>query len=206
MMINSRLRLATGALALTAFLAGCGDSTESAGGRSTATTTDSEQAAQEHNEADAMFAQMMIVHHEGAVEMAQLAQEQAVTPQVQELAGQIEQAQGPEIELMQSWLQQWGEPAAADDDMAGMGHGDSGGMEMDGMSQEEAMAELQTLSGEAFDARFLELMIEHHRGAVTMAQTALDEGQHPDVQELAEKVVTDQEAEIEQMEQLLGTL
>jgi uncharacterized protein (DUF305 family) len=203
MKITPRLRLATTALALTALLAACGDSTEPAGAGSTATTTtDAEQGAQEHNEDDAMFAQMMIVHHEGAIEMAQLAQEQAVTPEVQELAGQIEQAQGPEIELMQSWLQQWGEPAAADDDMAGMDHGDSGGMEMDGMSQEEAMAELQTLSGEAFDARFLELMIEHHRGAVTMAQTALDEGQHPDVQELAEKVVTDQEAEIEQMEQL----
>ena len=149
-----------------------------------------------------MFAQMMIVHHEGAIEMAQLAQEQAVTPEVQELAAQIEAAQGPEIELMQSWLQQWGEPAASEDDMAGMGHGDTSGMEMDGMTQEEAMAELEGLSGEAFDARFLELMIEHHRGAVTMAQTALDEGQHPDVQELAEQVVTDQEAEIEHMEQL----
>jgi uncharacterized protein (DUF305 family) len=201
-MITPRLRLATGALALTTLLAACGDSTEPAGGGSTTTATGAEQAAQEHNEADTMFAQMMIVHHEGAVEMAQLAQEQAVTPEVQELAGQIEQAQGPEIELMQSWLQQWGEPAASDGDMAGMDHGDMGGMEMDGMSQQDAMAELQGLSGEAFDARFLELMIEHHRGAVTMAQTALDEGQHPDVQELAEKVVTDQEAEIEQMEQL----
>ena len=203
MTITSRLRLATGALALTAFLAGCGDSTEPAGGGTTAaSTTDGEQAAQEHNEADTMFAQMMIVHHEGAIEMAQLAQEQAVTPEVQELAAQIEAAQGPEIELMQSWLQQWGEPAASEDDMAGMGHGDTSGMEMDGMTQEEAMAELEGLSGEAFDARFLELMIEHHRGAVTMAQTALDEGQHPDVQELAEQVVTDQEAEIEHMEQL----
>lgn len=202
MMITPRLRLATGALALTAFLAGCGDSTQPAGGGSTATVADSEQAAQEHNEADTMFAQMMIVHHEGAIEMAQLAQEKAVTSEVQELAGQIEQAQGPEIELMQSWLQQWGEPTASDDDMAHMGHGDSSGIRMDGMSQEEAMAELEGLSGEAFDARFLELMIEHHRGAVTMAQTALDEGQHPDVQELAEQVVTDQEAEIERMEQL----
>jgi uncharacterized protein (DUF305 family) len=202
MMMNSRLRLATGALALTAFLAGCGDSTEPAGGGSTATTADAEQAVQMHNEADTMFAQMMIVHHEGAVEMAQLAQEQAVTPEVQELAGEIEEAQGPEIGLMRSWLQQWGEPTAADDDMAGMGHGDAGGMEMDGMSQEEAMAELEGLSGEAFDARFLELMVEHHRGAVTMAQTAMDEGQQPDVRELAEQVVTDQEAEIERMEQL----
>ena len=115
MMNTSRLRLATGALALTAFLAGCGDSTEPAGGGTTAaSTTDGEQAAQEHNEADTMFAQMMIVHHEGAVEMAQVAQEQAVTPEVQELAAQIEAAQGPEIELMQSWLQQWGEPAASE--------------------------------------------------------------------------------------------
>ncbi len=201
MMITPRLRLATGALALTALLAGCGDSSEPAGD-GPATTTNAEQAAQEHNEADTMFAQMMIVHHEGAIEMAQVAQEQAVTPEVQELAAQIEQAQGPEIELMQSWLQQWGEPAASDDDMGGMGHGDSSGMEMDGMTQEEAMAELEGLSGEAFDSRFLELMVEHHRGAVTMAQTALDEGQHPDVQELAEQVVTDQEAEIEHMEQL----
>src|SRR5690606_20398286 len=78
MTITSRLRLATGALALTAFLAGCGDSTEPAGGGTTAvSTTEGEQAAQEHNEADTMFAQMMIVHHEGAVEMAQVAQEQA---------------------------------------------------------------------------------------------------------------------------------
>jgi hypothetical protein len=128
MMITPRLRLATGALALTTLLAACGDSTEPAGGGSTTTATGAEQAAQEHNEADTMFAQMMIVHHEGAVEMAQLAQEQAVTPEVQELAGQIEQAQGPEIELMQSWLQQWGEPAASDGDMAGMDHGDMGGV------------------------------------------------------------------------------
>jgi uncharacterized protein (DUF305 family) len=199
-----RPRHATCALALTVVLAGCAGSTEPAG--TAVTSMGAEQSAQEHNEADTMFAQMMIVHHEGAVEMAQLAQEEAVTYEVQELAGQIEQAQGPEIEAMQSWLQQWGEPAASDDGMAHMDHGDSSGMEMDGLTQEEAMTELESLSGEVFDARFLELMIEHHRGAVGMAQTALDEGQHADVQELAEQVMTDQEAEIERMEELLDAL
>ena len=90
MTITPRLRLATGALALTVVLAGCGDSTEPAGGGTTAaSTTDGEQAAQEHNEADTMFAQMMIVHHEGAIEMAQLAQEKAVTSEVQELADTV---------------------------------------------------------------------------------------------------------------------
>ena len=202
MKITSRLHVATAALTLTALLAACGDSTDPAGGGSTATTTQAEQSEQANNQADTMFAQMMIVHHEGAIEMAQLAQERAVTTPVQDLAGEIDQAQGPEIELMRSWLQEWGEPTASGDDMGHMGHGDTSGMEMDGMSQEEAMAELEGLTGEAFDSRFLELMIEHHRGAVAMARTALAEGQHPDVRQLAEQVVTDQEAEIERMGQL----
>ena len=60
--------------------------------------------------------------------------------------------------------------------------------------------------GASSAARFLELMIEHHRGAVAMAQDALNEGQHPEVQELAEQVVTDQEAEITEMEELLDSL
>jgi uncharacterized protein (DUF305 family) len=163
-----------------------------------------------HNSMDTQFAQQMIVHHEGAVEMAQLAQENAVTPEVQDLAGQIEAAQGPEVELMQSWLQEWGEPTEAEGDvggMEGMDHGDMGSaMEMDGMSQEEAMADLGSVSGAEFDRRFLELMIEHHRGAVMMAQAALADGQDPKAQELAEQVVADQEAEIERMEQLLEDL
>ncbi|MFK5635446.1 MULTISPECIES: DUF305 domain-containing protein [unclassified Ornithinimicrobium] len=159
---------------------------------------------------DTQFAQQMIVHHEGAVEMSLLAQENAVTPEVRDLADQIEAAQGPEIERMKSWLQEWGEPAGPEGDlegMEGMDHGDMGSaMEMEGMSQEEAMADLGSVSGAQFDHRFLELMIEHHRGAVTMAQAALADGQDPGAQELAEQVVQDQEAEIERMEQLLEDL
>ena len=73
---------------------------------------------------------------------------------------------------------------------------------MPGLASEADIARLTAATGGEADRLYLELMIEHHRGAVTMAQTALDEGQHPDVQELAEQVVTDQEAEIEHMEQL----
>ncbi len=83
---------------------------------------------------------------------------------------------------------------------------DHGGMDMEGMSQEEAMAELESLSGAEFDQRFLELMIAHHRGAVDMAQEELDGGENPQALELAQTIIDDQQAEITEMEQLLETL
>lgn len=193
----------TAALALTLTLGACSTSTETEDDAPAAGTVQTS-----HNSADTQFAQQMIVHHEGAVEMAGMAQERAVTPEVQDLAGQIEGAQGPEIEVMRAWLEEWDEPAAPEDDMGGMDHGDMDPamMEMDGLSQEEAMAELGSLSGEEFDRRFLELMIEHHRGAVMMAEMAQTGGQDPQAQDLAEQVVQDQQAEIERMEQLLEDL
>ncbi|MGC5583152.1 MULTISPECIES: DUF305 domain-containing protein [Ornithinimicrobium] len=213
----------TAALALTLALGACSTSTEPVSEPPASPTTSSPTrdlegttaedpagatAAQtSHNSMDTQFAQQMIVHHEGAVEMAQLAQERAITPQVQDLAGQIEAAQDPEIELMHTWLQAWGEPSMPEDDMADMGHGDMGTtMQMEGMTQQEAMAELESHSGQEFDRRFLELMIEHHRGAILMAEGALTEGQDPQAQELAQQVVADQEAEIDVMEQMLEDL
>ena len=161
-----------------------------------------------HNEADTAFAQMMIVHHEGAIEMADLAVQQAGSEEVRALGEDISAAQGPEIEKMKSWLSAWGEETAPAGGTGGMDHGDMdmGSMEMDGMNQQEAMAELQTLSGTDFDRRFLELMIAHHRGAVEMAQAELEDGRNPQALELAEKIIADQEAEIATMEQLLQNL
>lgn len=158
------------------------------------------EAGATHNDADTMFAQMMIVHHEGAIEMADLAIEQAESEEVRSLAEGISAAQGPEIEKMTSWLETWGEETSP---MGGMDHG---GMDMDGMSQEEAMAELADLSGADFDRRFLELMIAHHEGAVEMAQAELQDGQDPQALALAEQIVADQEAEIDEMQQLLSTI
>ena len=143
---------------------------------------------------------MMIVHHEGAIEMADLAVERAASEEVRSLAEGISAAQGPEIEKMTSWLEAWGEGTMS---MGGMDHG---GMDMDGMNQEEAMAELAGLSGVEFDRRFLELMIAHHEGAVEMAQTELEDGQNTEALALSEQIVADQEAEIAEMQQLLSTI
>ncbi|WP_193312740.1 DUF305 domain-containing protein [Georgenia subflava] len=211
MKTTSRLAAGTGALVLALTLAACGGSQEPAE-TTTATSAATQEptpaeptgstgdgaVAQAHNDADTMFAQMMIVHHQGAIEMADLAVEKAENEDVRSLAEDISAAQGPEIEQMTSWLQAWGEDI---EPMGGMeGHG---GMEMDGMSQGEAMAELEGLSGTDFDRRFLELMTAHHQGAVTMAEEELADGENPQALELAQTIIDDQQAEIAQMEQML---
>ncbi|XSS41935.1 DUF305 domain-containing protein [Propionibacteriaceae bacterium Y1685] len=204
------------AVALALTLAACGGTTEDADpaqtpGAATSETTTSApettasegQIDQAHNDADTMFAQMMIVHHEGAIEMADLAVEKASSQEIRTLAENISAAQGPEIEQMTSWLEAWGEDTMPS---GGMDHSGHGGMDMEGMSQEEAMAELDGLSGTEFDRRFLELMIAHHQGAVEMAQTQLDDGENPQALELAQQIIDDQQAEISEMEDMLGNL
>lgn len=159
-------------------------------------------SAAEHNDADTVFAQMMTVHHEGALEMSELAVEKAESKDVGELAATIEAAQGPEIELMQSWLTAWDEPLAPSGHV-GMDHG---GMDMNGMSQEQVMAELQQESGPGFDEQFLTAMIAHHEGAVMMADVELSTGQNADALDLAQRIIDAQESEIEQMQQLVQDL
>lgn len=149
-----------------------------------------------HNDADVMFAQQMIVHHEQAIEMAQMAAEQASSAEVKDLAARIEAAQTPEIETMTGWLESWDEPVSAEEDsMAGM---DMGG----GMSDAQ-MDELMAASGEEFDMMFLEMMVEHHTGAVEMAEDEIENGEFPAAIELAETIKSAQEKEIQEMEDLL---
>ena len=194
---------ATGVLAA-ASLAGCAEADEPttaapATPAATSGTTDA-QASDAHNDADTEFAQMMIVHHEGAIEMADLATDKAEDPEVVELAERIAQAQGPEIAAMTAWLEAWGEEVSPSEH-GGMGHG---GMDMDGMSQEEMMAQLDGLSGADFDRAFLEGMIAHHEGAVEMAEAQLQGGENAEALALAEKIIADQEAEIAEMREMLG--
>jgi uncharacterized protein (DUF305 family) len=155
----------------------------------------------EHNDADTQFAQMMIVHHQGALEMAELAGQKSQDPAVQELAAGIAGAQQPEIDTMTGWLEAWGEDT--DPGMAGMDHA---GMDMNGMAQEDVMAHLETLEGAEFDASFLEHMIAHHEGAVTRSEAEIQDGANQDATTLAQTIIEDQTAEIAEMEQLAGTV
>jgi uncharacterized protein (DUF305 family) len=156
----------------------------------------------EHNDADIMFAQMMIQHHRQAVEMAKLVEGRASSPEVKKLAAAIEAAQGPEIRTMSTWLTTWGEEVPAES-MPGMDHGGHGGMP--GMMSEADMMTLEALSGSEFDKSWLTMMVAHHQGAVQMAQQQQKDGENPEAVALAKKIQSDQAAEITTMKGLLGT-
>lgn len=193
-----RIALILTALVAIVFLAACGTPSQPAEPTATATTTQpSEQVSAQHNDADTMFVQMMIVHHRGAIEMADLARADAESADVKALAERISAAQGPEIEQMTSWLTAWGEPVEAD------GHAAHPGMKMNGMTQEEMLSQLNSLSGTDFDRAFLKGMIAHHEGAVEMSEAQLADGENREALALAGKIISDQEAEIEEMQGLL---
>lgn len=190
------LLLATAGLTLTA----CGRDPDD-----NATSSTSSDSAAAFNDADVTFAQQMIPHHEQAIEMAQMAQGRASSGDVLELAADIETAQDPEIDTLQGWLEAWGEEVPSGE-VDGMDHGDMGdgsGGSMSGMMDEDEMNDLMAASGTDWDRMFLEMMIEHHEGAVEMAQVEVDQGENRDAVALPEKIISDRRAEITQMQELL---
>lgn len=164
--------------------------------------------SEEFNQADVTFATDMIQHHAQALTMVDLTVDRDLSAELTRLAEQIREAQGPEIETMVDWLTGWDQPipATSRDHVNAEGHGD---MEMDtdmpGMMSAEQMAELEAAEGEAFEQLWIEMMIEHHEGAIEMATTEQSEGEYPDAVALAEAIISAQEAEIDQMESLLGS-
>lgn len=80
------------------------------------------------------------------------------------------------------------------------------GMMMDGMMSDADMKRLESSTGTAFDRLWLELMIQHHEGAVRMAKDELADGKNPDAKALAQAIITSQQAEISKMNALLAAL
>ncbi|MCZ9339692.1 DUF305 domain-containing protein, partial [Streptomyces sp. TRM76130] len=148
--------------------------------------------------ADVAFAQGMIPHHRQAVEMAGLAAGRADSDQVKELAADIMKAQDPEIKTLSGWLTSWGETVPSEDstnhsmhdmeDMEGM-EGMDGMDSMDGMMTSEDMEKLERVSGRTFDTAFLQMMIEHHEGAVTMAMTEQTDGSYAPARKMADRII-----------------
>lgn len=237
--VMSKRTLATGTVALAALVIAAGCSNDNSGGESQtgqgttpasataqATTTPS---GEEHNQADAMFAQHMIPHHQQAIEMSDmLLAKQGIDPRVTELAKQIKAAQGPEIQQMKGWLDQWGSPQMPmpsgmpghgnmpmpSGDMPGHGSmpttsgmpGMAGMPGMSGMMSEQDMTALQNAQGVEASKLFLTQMIRHHEGAITMAQTEIKDGQYPAAVELARSIVTSQQKEIDTMKGIQTSL
>jgi len=150
------------------------------------------------NDADVMFAQMMIPHHEQAIEMSDIAlnPNTGASAAVIALATQIKGAQDPEISQMKSLLTTWGMPM----EMGSMDHSSM----MDGMLSLEDMDTLGQLNGAEFDKAWAKGMIGHHEGAIKMANDVLAKGKNSEILALAQAVVSGQTAEIETLKPLAG--
>ncbi|MFD2027325.1 DUF305 domain-containing protein [Promicromonospora aerolata] len=201
------LVLAT-ALALSA-CAGSDDPTMDMPGMSASespSSSDGVHDGEAFNDADVMFAQMMIPHHEQAIEMSDvILGKEGIDPEITDLATQIKAAQGPEIAQLNIWLDEWG-AEQPDDSMGDMDHGDMGDESMDGMMSEEDMQALEGAEGAEAGRLFLEQMIVHHQGAVEMAQTEVEDGSNAAAIEMASTIVSTQSSEIQTMEDLLAGL
>jgi len=167
------------------------------------------------NDADVEFLTAMIPHHAQAIQMVVVSQGRPLDPEVEQVANEIRDAQVPEVETMSDWLTAWGEEvpetsldhsnAGHDmDDMDDMDSGmDSGDDSQGGMSSEE-MEALENAPDAEFQDMWLEMMIEHHMGAIEMAEAEQSNGKFPDVISLAESIESAQSAEIKTLEELLG--
>jgi uncharacterized protein (DUF305 family) len=166
------LALAVAALAVVAIAGGgdgSGDSPETASG----------------NTADAAFVSDMIVHHEGAIAMARIAQRRATRPEIEQLADEVVAAQASEISTMRRLRRD------LPDAEGGMGMSDAEmGMEMDPAMLEQA---------EPFERAFIDMMVPHHEGAIAMAEALLERGENAQLREMANEIIRAQTKEIEQM-------
>jgi uncharacterized protein (DUF305 family) len=201
--INAKARQMPRFLGVGLFMAlavtGCGGSAVSDMKDVANSAIDAAKSAIGFNDDDVMFAQMMIPHHEQAIEMADIALDPLVgaSDAVKKLATRIKGAQNPEIAKMKAFLTSWKERITGD---SSMHHGDS----MSGMLSADAMKKLSSLRGAEFDRAWMTDMIEHHEGAIEMAKGVLKDGKDSAVKTLAKLVTTVQDSEILEMKKLLG--
>lgn len=201
--MSVRRRLGAAAPLLVLVLAACGGGHE---GHSTAVADPATaasagasagaSAAGTFNQQDVSFAQNMIMHHRQAIDMAALVEDRTSTAAVRELADSVSAGQAPEVDLMSRWLGAWGAEVPEE-----MGQMDMSGS-MPGMQSLTDMKALTDLEGTAFDRKFLEMMRDHHEGAITMAKQQVAGGSNPEAKSLAAQVIDEQGAEI----QLIGNL
>jgi uncharacterized protein (DUF305 family) len=154
----------------------------------TPATSGMHHGAATHAPFDAMFIDAMIVHHQGAITMANQALQEASRPEITALARAIIETQQAEIQQMQQWRVAWYPNLPATE---GMMNDDGTMMDMGPMS---------VSAGDLpFDIRFIDAMIPHHEGAIVMARMALQRATRPEIRQLAGEIIAAQSAEIEQM-------
>ena len=170
--------------------------------------------------AEVRFMEGMVDHHQMAVDMADDCLMKATTDSVRTLCQNVIAAQTPEIGMLRGWLLEWYNveyqtvpmPTATMSEMGGME-----GMNHDGMAMGDQpytdpammmgmMAGFNRLEGAAYDAAWLESMIDHHDDALHMSERILERAQHSELVTLAENIIKAQTAEIEMMETMIAAM
>jgi len=188
MMKNSRLLSVIAALSLsTLTLSGCAMQMN---GMDMSSSESSENSG--FSGMDVMFAQMMIPHHQQAVEMSSLAESRSLNPEVLAIAAKIKAEQDPEIDQMRGWLEAAGAADAMDHSMG-----------MDGMLSDSDMATLESSTGAEFDRLFLAGMILHHQGAIEMADMVVNSN-NAEAAKLGAEIIKIQTSEIAELQALLS--
>jgi uncharacterized protein (DUF305 family) len=191
---NTTTQLSAGiALAAALMLTGCATDDTGTTPEASSSASAEDTATAPINDADEMFVQMMRPHHEQAIEMSDMIlAKTGISDEITALATEIKAAQVPEIEQLSAWADEWGI-----EEMSGMDHS------MNGMMSDSDMQKLDAAEGTEAEQLFLTQMIEHHTGAIEMAQTEIDDGENPDATGMAEGIVTTQEDEISRMRALV---
>lgn len=145
--------------------------------------------------ADIMFLQMMIPHHQQAIEMSEIAATNSQNSQLLALAKEIAADQGSEIVMMKNWLAN----AGASEEGDHMGH------DMSGMLSDADLVKLKSSTGKEFDKLWLQGMTGHHDGAIDMV-TMIKSAKNAEVKAFGLRIIADQSAQIEQMKKLLAQL
>ncbi|MDT2006952.1 DUF305 domain-containing protein [Rhodococcus opacus] len=232
-MTNKSLAVGVAAVAALVALTACsnsGNEQASQSGTSASVTATTAGTADTHNQADVTFAQQMIPHHAQAIEMSDVVlAKDGIDPRVTDLATQIKAAQGPEIEQLQGWLSEWGQPGMPMSTPGMMTPGQSMPMStpgmmtpghampmqssqipmsggMSGMMSDQDMEALRNAQGVEASRLYLTQMTTHHQGAITMAQTEIDSGQYPDAVAMAHTIADTQQQEITTMQNILSSL
>lgn len=180
------IRVATGALALAVgVLGGCGSPTPEP-----AASTSVEPTLTPHNDDDVGFLQNMLRHQQQGLELSMMVSAHSTDPALIAFATQVANETNPRIQGFRAQLLQWDVAPAASTP--------------DGMVDAATMDRLKALSGKAFDTLWLQSMLAHHRGAITMAQYENAHGASADVISMATALVTTQQTEIDQMNAMVG--
>ena len=193
------VRLLLSAL-LAASLSGCGDDTDGSDAPAVAQTALNGDV---FNADDVEFASTMIPHHAQAIELVTLTQGRDLRPEVLALADQIRTLRVTEVETMTTWLTAWDEPIPETSiDHANADSADES-TTTPGMVDPGSVSDLADLTDDtAFEERWLDLMAQHHEGAIDLARTEQELGRLPGAVTLAGAVIEDQQAEIDQLEAL----